>query len=120
MFINDLPKRERVEREIGALSADYLARLERNALGAREMILGCRQILDLWIEGGGASLDDEVIGLLGIESQCDHVMLRPGQRKPRFPQYDGNEDAEIDRLGIFFAASFEREMRELSGRFNST
>lgn len=118
MFINDLPKRETVEREIGALSADYVARIEANALTARDMILGCRRILDLWIEGGGSSLDDEVIGVLGIESQCDHVLLRPGQRKPRFPDYDGNESAEIDRLGLFFAASFAREMQDLSARFS--
>lgn len=117
MVINDRPKRERVEREIGVLSADYVARIEADALNAREMIVGCRRILDLWIEGGGSSLDDEVIGVLGIESQCDHVMLQPGQRRPRFPEYDGNEDEEISRLWRFFAASFEREMRDLSERF---
>jgi len=118
MFINNIPKRKSVEREIGALSADYVARIEGNALSASEMILGCRRILDLWIDGSGSSLNDEVIGVLGIESQCDHVMLRPGQRKPRFPVYYGDEDAEINRLGLFFAASFEREMRDLSERFN--
>jgi hypothetical protein len=118
MFINDLPKPESVERELGAFSADYVARIEGNDLSAPEMILGCRCVLDLWIEGGGSSLDDEVIGVLGIESQCDHVMLRPGQRKPRHPDYDGAEDAEINRLGQFFMASFEREVRDLDERFN--
>lgn len=110
-------EREQVERDIGALAADFVARIEGQAVDAREMILGCRQILDLWIDGGGSSLDDEVIGLLGIESQCDHVMLRPGQRKPRSPQYDGDEQTEIAALGLFFMGSFAREMRELRDRF---
>lgn len=117
MFINDLPRRERAEREIGDIATNLSRRLEREEVSAREMIMTCRQILDAWIDGGGASLDDEVIGVLGIESQCDHVMLRPGQRRPRHPAYDGDEDAEIQRLGIFFREGFRREMQELSERF---
>jgi hypothetical protein len=63
-------------------------------------------------------LDDEVIGVLGIESQCDHVMLRSGQRKPRFtPEFD-DEDTEIEKLGSFFRVGFERDMRELAERFD--
>jgi hypothetical protein len=119
MFINNLPAREHAERVIGDAASEFSDRLERDEVTAREMILACRRFLNLWIEGGGASIDDEVIGLLGIESQCDHVMLRPGQRKPRFPEYDGDEEAEIERLGEFFLPSFAREMRELVQRFGA-
>jgi hypothetical protein len=117
MFINDLPRRERAEQTIGEVAAALSQRLEKGEVSAREMIVACRQILDLWIDGGGSSLDDEVVGLLGIESQCDHVMLRPGQREPRNPEYD-DEDAEIEQLGSFFREGFTREMRDLTRRFN--
>jgi hypothetical protein len=120
MLINDLPKRARIEREIGRIAGELTRQLEQGDVAAREMILACRQILDLWVESGGASTDDEVIGVLGIESQCDHVMLRPGQRKPRFPEYDHGEDEEIDRLGDFFRDAFAREMRELAERFGAS
>jgi hypothetical protein len=116
MFINDVPNRERAEQEIGRAAAELTRRLERGEVTAREMILACRQILGLWIGSGGASIDDEVIGVLAIESQCDHVMLRPGHRKPRFPEYD-DEDAEIERLGAFFREQFATEMRELAQRY---
>ena len=117
MFINDLPKRERAEREMGHIAAELTRRLERGEVTAREMISACRHILDLWVGSGGASVDDEVIGVLAIESQCDHVMLRPGQRKPRLPEYS-DEDAEIERLGSFFRNGFAREMRGLAERFH--
>lgn len=119
MFINNLPARERAEQSIGALAQYLNYRLERGEVTPREMISACRYILDLWVKGGGASSDDEVIGVLGIESQCDHVMLRPGQVKPRFPEY-ADEEAEIEELGRFFKESFALEIRELSERFDGS
>ena len=119
VFINDLPARERAEHAIGAVARYLNRRVEQGEVTAREMISACRYILDLWVQGGGASSDDEVIGVLGIESQCDHVMLRPGQPKPRFPEYD-DEALEIEELGRFFQASFAREMRELADRFDGS
>ena len=101
---------------MGRIATELTNQLERGEVTSREMILACRRILDLWIEGGGASIDDEVIGVLGIEAQCDHVMLRLGQRKPRFPKYD-DEEAETESLGAFFRDGFIREMRDLAERF---
>jgi hypothetical protein len=115
---DDPPIRQEAERAIGRIAADMARRLERGDLTAGEMILACRRILDLWVqEIGGSSMDDEVIGVLGIESQCDHVMLRAGQRKPRFPEYR-DESFEIESLGRFFRDAFAREMRELAARFS--
>jgi hypothetical protein len=118
MFINDLPKRQLAEAEIGTIASDQMRRLEAGEFTGREMITACRRILDLWVDTGGASTDDEVIGVLGIESQCDHVMLRPGQQQPRYsPDFD-NEDAEIDRLGEFFRDGFASDMRNLAERYS--
>lgn len=108
--------RQNVERAIGNAATDLTLQLARGEVSAREMILMCRHILDLWIESGGSSLDDEVIGVLGIESQCTHVMLQPGQPRPPIPAYD-DEEAEIESLGRFFRVYFTREMQELSERF---
>jgi hypothetical protein len=119
VFIDNLLARERAQRAIGKAASALCLKLEQDAVSGRDMILVCRQILDLWIEGGGASLDDEVIGILGIDSQCDHVMLPPDTRKPRFSAYD-DEEAEIESLGEFFLPSFTREMRELADRFNDS
>ena len=115
--INNLPLRESIERRIGRLAADAVLRFEQSDVSASDMILTCRRLLDLWVEGGGASTDDEVVGVLGIESQCDHVLLGPGQRRPRFPEYH-DEQAEIESRGVFFRDAFIREMRELAARFN--
>ncbi len=117
MSIADPAKRQQAEREIGRFAAELTRRLEAGEISAREMILACRNILDIWVEAGGASTDDEVIGVLGMESQCDHVMLRPGWRKPRFPAYD-DEEAEIESLGTFFRDYFAREMRDLATQFH--
>ncbi len=48
--------------------------LARDELQPTELILACRQILDLWIASGGESTDDAVIGFLSIESQSNHVL----------------------------------------------
>lgn len=116
MFVNDIPTREQAETEIGEIAAEQSHYLTKGIFRARDMILACRRILWLWATSGRDPSDDEVIGVLGIESQCDHVMLREGERKPSFPEYD-DEDAEIERLGTVFKESFAQEMRELEQRF---
>jgi len=76
------------------------------------MIRACRRVLDLWIDGGGASLDDEVIGLLGIESQSDHVLRESrwgrgsGHDGVRFAPGSEAERLEVEDIGRFFSESF--------------
>ena len=119
MSDSDLIAKANAERDIGRIAADLAQRLDRGEVTAREMILACRQILGLWVGSGGDATDDDMIGIMGIESQCDHVMLPPGERKPRFPEYD-DEEAEIESLGAFFREAFTREVRALADRFGQT
>lgn len=75
------------------------------------MILGCREILHLWLKGGGATLDDAVIGITGIESQTDHVL---GGSYKRFERGSEAEAREVEELGRFFDESFKRVVAELA------
>ena len=119
MSTNEGAQRERAERQIGEIASDQLRRLEEGVFTGREMILACRHILDLWVDSGGGSLDDEMVGVLGIESQCDHVMSHPGQRRLRLSELDPDQREEIEELGTFFRDAFAREMRELARRFGN-
>lgn len=89
-------------------------------LEASEMILACRRILNAWIAKGGASLDDEVITFLAIESQSDHVLggsqVRVGRDVDhvRFEPRSQAELDEIEELGRFFKDNFKRGLDELT------
>ncbi len=92
----------------------------QNRLAGAEMILGCRQVLNLWIDTGGSSLDDPVIGFLGIESQTSHVLGGPGVRagrdgdRVRFKPGSKEEAVEVEEIYRVFAAGFTRDVEELS------
>jgi hypothetical protein len=100
--------------------ADALnGRIERGELTAADMILGCRRILDLWVEAGGASTDDPVIGFLAVESQTDHVLGgrsvqrgRDGDRL-RFAPASPQEAEEVEACGRCFLGGFTRDVRSL-------
>lgn len=120
------PEREAARAELCALVTDLNVRLESGAISGAEMIRACRRVLDLWIDGGGGSLDDEVIGLLGIESQSDHVLResrwgrgsgRDGDGA-RFEPGSEAERREVDEIGRFFGEGFAREIRELAAHLD--
>jgi len=102
-----------------------LAELDANGIDAAQLILTCRRILDAWIDAGGSSLDDEVIGFLGIESQTGHILGgrdvrfgRDGDRA-RFAPGSAEEAAEIEDCGLFFLSSFAVTVNDLRARLNS-
>jgi hypothetical protein len=115
---------ERAETELRQTMDDLLARLE--AISLAEMILACRRVLDLWIKMDGSSLDDPVIGFLGIESQTDHV-LGPGEFNSardgdgvRFARGSPEEAAEIENCGHWFLDGFRQSVVELAEHLNRT
>ncbi len=88
-------------------------------LTGSELILGCRQVLALWIESGGSSLDDPVIGFMGIESQTDHILggrVNYGRDVDRMRFEPGSmaEYAEIEAIGCFFDTSFKRNVEKMA------
>jgi len=93
--------------------------LDATPVDATRMILTCRAILDTWIDSGGSSLDDEVIGFLGIESQTSHILGGPGVLSGRdvdhvrFEPGSPEETAEIEDCGRWFLRDFERNVEEL-------
>lgn len=119
MSIN-APQREKaitdLRRVVDKLQSSILA----DALTSAELILGCRRVLALWIESGGSSLDDPVIGFTGIESQTDHILsgsrVRAGRDvdRMRFELGSMAEYTETEEIGCFFDASFKRNVKELA------
>ncbi|MEA3029813.1 MAG: hypothetical protein QOG13_1138 [Sphingomonadales bacterium] len=103
-----------------------LTDLKANPVDAAQMILTCRSILDAWIDSGGSSLDDEVIGFLGIESQTSHILGGSGVRfgrdvdHVRFEPGSPEEAAEIEDCGRWFLRSFEEQVDELWARLNNS
>ncbi len=119
MSIN-LPQREKALPELKRVTARLQASIQEDTLTSSDLVLGCRQILDLWIESGGSSLDDPVIGFTGMESQTSHVLGGPGVRagrdgdRMRFEPGSEAEYAEVEEIGRFFDESFKRELNELA------
>jgi hypothetical protein len=118
------PQREYAVSDLRGVTAKLLASIAASTLTNSDLILGCRQVLDLWIESGGSSLDDPVIGFTGIESQTGHVLggsqVRSGRDidRMRFVPGSAAEHAEVEELGRFFDESFKRMVTELDAYLN--
>ncbi|WP_337847376.1 hypothetical protein [Sphingomonas sp.] len=116
------PEREVARAELSALVAALNLRLATGAVAGDEMIRACRHVLDLWIDGGGASLDDEVIAFLGIESQSDHVLREGSWGRANGRDGDGTrfepgseaERQEVEEIGRFFSENFADAIGQLA------
>ena len=119
MSIN-APQGEQPLSDLRRVIAKLRASICDNTLTSSDLILGCRQILDLWIEGGGSSPDDPVVGFTGIESQTCHVLGGPSVQagrdvdRMRFESGSNAENAEIEDIGRFFGESFKQAIDELA------
>lgn len=108
-----------LHRELQQVLRDLAERISTNTIDAREMILGCRRILDIWIDMGGSSLDDEVVGFLAIESQTGHVLGGPLVEQGRhgegvrFEPGSAAEAEEIEDCGRVFLQGFKRDVADL-------
>ena len=104
---------------------EILAEIDAKGVGAAQMILTSRRILDAWTDAGGSSLDDDMVGFLGIESQTGHILGGPGVRfgrdvdHTRFAPGSAEEAAEIEDCGRVFLRSFEASMVNLRTRLNT-
>ena len=113
-------QREHAINELRRIVLELKEASAQNRLTGAQMVLGCRQILDLWIDTGGSSLDDPVIGYLGIESQTSHVLGGPGVRagrdgdRVRFEPGSKEEITEVEEIYRVFGAGFTSDVEELS------
>lgn len=120
----DAPQLEQITADLRAVTANLRASILEGRLTGSDLILGCRQVLDLWVKGGGSSLDDPVIGFTGIESQSDHVLggsqVHVGRDvdRVRFKPGSMAEEREVEELGRFFDESFKRIVEELADHLN--
>ena len=119
MSIN-APQREQALSDLRRVTTKLRASIFEDTLTNSDLILGCRRVLDLWIESGGSSLDAPVIGFTGIESQTSHVLGGPGVRggrdvdRMRFEPGSKAEHAEVEDIGRFFNDRFKRAVEELA------
>jgi hypothetical protein len=109
------------DREAAKLALQELVTVlhaKDTSLDAADMIVSCRKILNLWIAVGGSSLDEPVVGFLGIESQTDHVLQkRNGARDVdgvRFAEGSPEEAAEVEDCGRWFLEGFKSDVAALS------
>lgn len=108
--------RSELQKVVSALEA----RIANGELTGAELILGCRKILDLWIDIGGSSLDDLVISFTGIESQTGHVLsgkqVRSGRDvdRVRFEPGSEAERLEVEDIGRCFDDGFKRNLNDLA------
>lgn len=111
---------DRAKSDLRNLVVNLRQRLCEDQLSASGMILGCRDILNIWVGGGGSSLHDVVIGFTSIESQTDYVLGgsqanvgRPVEHV-RFEPNSPAEGAEVDDLNAFFRDQFTRDLEALA------
>lgn len=122
----DAPQLEQVAADLRAVTADLHASILDGRLTGSDLILGCRRVLTLWVNGGGSSLDDPVIGFTGIESHSDHVLggsqVSVGRDVDHVHFKPGStaEQQEVDEIGRFFDASFRRIVEELVDHLNGS
>ena len=116
----DAAQREQAQVELRQVVSDLQSRVDHNDLDGADLILGCRRVLNLWVNSGGSSLDDSVIDFLGIESQSDHVLggsqVRVGRDvdRIRFEPGSAAERTEVEEIGRFFRESFVTSVRDLA------
>lgn len=122
----DAPQLEQAAADLRAVTANFRTSIVEDRLTGADLILGCRQILNLWVKCGGSSLDDPVIGFTGIESQSDHVLggsqVRFGRDvdRVRFEPGSMAEEREVEELGRFFDEDFKRSVEELTNHLNGS
>ena len=122
----DAPQLEQVAADLRAITADLHSSILEGRLTGSDLILGCRRVLNLWVNAGGSSLDDPVIGFTGIESQSDHVLggsqVSVGRDVDRLRFKPGSiaEQQEVEEIGRFFNASFKRIVEELVEHLNGS
>jgi hypothetical protein len=103
-----------------------LAEVDANSVDAPQMILTCRRILDTWMDAGGSSTDDDIIGFFAIEAQTSHVLGGPGVHSGRdgdhmrFEPGSAEEAAEIEDCGRVFLPGFGMAMDDLKSRLNAS
>ncbi len=109
---NDAAQREQALIELRQVVSNLRTRASQDQLGGSDLILGCPRVLNLWVNSGGSSLDDQVITFTGIESQSDHVLggsqVRVGRDVDhvRFEPGSIAEHEEVEEIGRFFRESF--------------
>ena len=111
---------DQAKSELRELVASLQERLDELQLSGSGMICGCRDILNIWVRGGGSSLHDAVIGFTSIESQTDYVLGgseakvgRPVDHV-RFEPDSAAERAEVEELNDFFRDQFTRDLDALA------
>ncbi len=112
-----LRREEQARAELEALVDELRLQVASSRLNPSTMILTSRRILDLWTDMGRSSLDDEVIGFTGIESQTDHILGRRGERdgdRMRFVPDSPEEAEEIEDCGRCFMGGFKQQLAELA------
>lgn len=116
----DAAQRNQAEVELRQVVSNLQAKINQDRLDGPDLILGCRRVLNLWINSGGSSLDDPVIGFLGIESQSDHVLegsqVQFGRDVDhvRFEPGSAAEREEVGEIGRFFRESFIMGVHDLA------
>ena len=116
----DAARREQALIELRQVVSNLCTRVNQDQLDGSHLILGCRQVLDLWVNAGGSSLDDPVITFTGIESQSDHVLggsqVRVGRDVDhvRFEPGSAAEHEEVEEIGRFFRESFVNAVSSLA------
>ena len=116
----DTAQRGQAKAELRQVVSDLECRVDQNRLDGSTMIFGCRRVLNLWVDTGGSSLEDPVIGFLGIESQSGHVLggtqVQAGRDVDRVRFEPGSiaERVEVDEIGRFFGDSFIISVRDLA------
>lgn len=122
----DAAQREHALDELRQVVSDLQGQISQGRLDGSDLILGCRRVLNLWVDSGGSSLEDPVITFLGIESQSDHVLggsqVRVGRDvdHTRFEPGSAAERAEVDEIGRFFRESFVTGVRDLALHFEGS
>lgn len=119
MSINQT-ERDAACNKLRDIVGDLQQRVSRDELQAPELIIACRDILNLWLESGGETTDDAVIGFLAIESQSDHVLggsrVKAGRDvdRIRFEPGSDAETTEINEIAYVFKDSFGRAVTGLA------
>lgn len=120
----DAAQREQALIELRQVVSNLRARVNQDQLDGSDLILGCRRVLDLWVNSGGSSLDDPVITFTGIESQSDHVLggsqVRVGRDVDhvRFEPDSAAEHEEVEEIGRFFHESFVNAVSSLASHLS--
>lgn len=122
----DAAQREEALIELRQVVSNLCARVNQDQFDGSDLVLGCRRVLNLWVNSGGSSLDDPVITFTGIESQSDHVLggsqVRVGRDVDhvRFKPGSAAEQEEVEAIGRFFRESFANAVNSLASHLDGS